>query len=147
MSVEVRFLGAADAALLEAAPDGVFDNAIDPAALRRFLDDDRHHIAVARDAGVTVGFASAVCYEHPDKPKPELWINEVGVADSHQRRGIGKALMRAMLAKARALGCADAWVLTTPDNAAALALYAAAGGGEPADAVMITFSLDEETAR
>jgi ribosomal protein S18 acetylase RimI-like enzyme len=93
-----------------------------------------------------VGFVSAVCYDHPDKPRPELWINEAGVAETHHRRGIGKLLMAAMLARGRDLGCAEAWVLADTDNHAALALYAAAGGGAPAPSVMITFALAGEPA-
>ena len=68
---------------------------------------------VALDAGVVVGFVSAVLYVHPDKPSPELWINEVGVAPSHQRRrASGVGCWQATLADARATGCREAWVLT-----------------------------------
>ena len=143
MSVDIRFLGEADAALLDRAPDDIFDNATDPAAVRRFLTDPRHHLAAAFDDGRMVGFVSAVCYDHPDKTRPELWINEVGVAETHHRRGIGKSLMQAVLKRGREIGCAEAWVLTDADNRAALALYAAAGGGPPAESVMITFALTE----
>jgi hypothetical protein len=45
------------------------------------------------EGGVVVGFASGVTYLHPDKPI-ELWINEVGVAKSHQGQGISKSVMR-----------------------------------------------------
>jgi aminoglycoside 6'-N-acetyltransferase I len=58
-----------------------------------FLRDERHHLAVAIEDETVVGFASGVHYVHPDKPA-ELWINEVGVAPSHHRRGIGKPLLQ-----------------------------------------------------
>src|SRR5262245_21824670 len=89
--VESRLLTAADSGedvLTRVAPD-VFDDPLDSGATREFLRDPRHHLVVAIDEGVVVGFASAVDYVHPDKPSPELWINEVGVASSHQGRGIG----------------------------------------------------------
>ena len=74
---------------------------------------------------------SAVDYVHPDKA-PQLWINELGVAPSHERRGIGSRLIEAMLAHGRRLGCTEAWVGTENDNAAARGLYEKAGGaGEP----------------
>ncbi len=60
--------------------------------------------------------ASAVHYVHLDKV-PELWINEVGVAPSHQRQGIGRRLLEALLQHGRALGCAETWVLTEEENA------------------------------
>lgn len=65
----------------------------------------------------------------PDKPT-ELWINEVGVAPTHQRRGIGRSLVQALLEKGRVLGCVEAWVLTDEENTPARQLYGSAGGEE-----------------
>ena len=101
----------------------MFDDDLQPTLVSEFLRDDRHHLAVAIDNGQLVGFASGVHYVHPDKPS-ELWINEVGVAPSHQGRGIGKAVMRTLLEHARRLGCREAWVLTDRKNDAARHLYA-----------------------
>ena len=113
--------------LHDVAPD-VFDNAIDPRWTAEFFGDPRHHLAVAIDASRVVGMASAVHYVHPDKP-PQLWINEVGVAPTHQGRGIGRHLIDTLLGHARTLGCTEAWVLTDDaENRAAHALYASAGG-------------------
>lgn len=107
-----------------------------------FLDDPRHHLVVALDGEVVVGFASGVHYVHPDKP-PELWINEVGVAPTHHRRGIGRRLLAALLDHGASLGCVQAWVLTSPANTAACALYAGGGGREaPEHSTMFEFALD-----
>jgi ribosomal protein S18 acetylase RimI-like enzyme len=129
MAIDVRILGPRDEAAFARVAEDVFDNAVDPALAREFLADPRHHIAVATDDGVVVGFASGVHYVHPDKPA-ELWVNEVGVAPSHQRRGLGRAAMAALLAHGGSLGCVTAWVLTDRDNEAARALYAKVGGVE-----------------
>jgi ribosomal protein S18 acetylase RimI-like enzyme len=129
MVISVRMLGPGDDDALAHVADDVFDNAVDPALARQFLGDPRHHIAVATDDGVVVGFASGVHYLHPDKPA-ELFVNEVGVAPSHQRRGLGRAALDALLAHGRSLGCVTAWVLTDRDNAAARALYSRLGGVE-----------------
>jgi len=129
MSIEVRMLNAGEEAILAIPALGVFDNDVDPKLAREFLADPHHHIAVALDNGVVVGFASAVDYIHPDKPR-EFWINEVGTAPTHQGQGIGKKVMAALLDHGRALGCKAAWVLTDTDNTAARALYKAAGGKE-----------------
>jgi aminoglycoside 6'-N-acetyltransferase I len=128
-SVEIRVLGPGEAAVLDHVADEVFDNPVDPQWTAEFFADPRHHLAVAIDAGTVVGMASGVHYVHPDKP-PELWINEVGVAESHRFRGIGRRLIDALLAHARALGCHEAWVLTEAENMAARRLYARAGGIE-----------------
>lgn len=138
--MDFRMLGDSDLAVIDHVADDVFDEPVDPRWWAEFLADDRHHLAVAIDAGVVVGFASAVCFVHPDKP-PQLFINEVGVAPSHQRRGASGRLLALLLDKARALGCTEAWVLTDEDNAAARAAYASAGGEETRCVVMVTFPL------
>lgn len=147
MSIEIRILKPGDEALLvNIAPDIFDDPTVLPAA-QEFLNDPRHHIAVAIDNGVVIGFASGVHYVHPDEPHPEFWINEVGVAPTHHARGIGKSIMRALLEVARNLGCAEAWVLTERTNLPAMKLYTALGGVEASeDAVMFTFALEEEAA-
>ena len=123
----IKALTPDDLALLMSAADDVFDDRVDENFAREFLNDPRHHIVVALSGGVIVGFASAVHYIHPDKP-PELWINEVGVAVSHHRQGIGKAIMKEILQLGRRLGCKNAWVLTDHGNEAANRLYRSAGG-------------------
>jgi GNAT superfamily N-acetyltransferase len=144
MSITVRLLGRDDASALDRVAAGVFDYEIDPRWTAEFLADARHHLAVALDGDTIVGMASAVHYVHPDKP-PELWVNEVGVAPSHWRRGIGRRLLRALFARGRELGCRAAWVATDPGNTAARGLYAAAGGVEaPEPMVMVEFDLTQE---
>lgn len=139
--MRLKVLGPGDgAALGNVAPD-VFDERVRADLVEEFLDDPRHHVAVALDGDLVVGFASAVHYVHPDKD-PELWINEVGVAPTHQGRGMGRALMQELLALGRGLGCVAAWVLTERDNVPALRLYASVGGKEPAvETVLFTFEM------
>ena len=109
-----------------------------------FLGDPRHHLVVAIDGGVVVGFTSAVHYIHPDK-SPELWINEVGVAPSHRNGGVGKSLLHGMLEVGRTIGCREAWVLTDRGNPAAMRMYAAVGGIEfSPDSVMFNFPLQSD---
>lgn len=140
--ITTRLLESHDLDLLIHVAPGVFDNDVDPRLAAEFLADPRHHLAVAIENDRVIGFASAVHYIHPDKPA-ELWINEVGVAEEYHGRGIGKAIVKTMLAHARSLGCATAWVLTERSNQAAMRLYASTGGREGApDEVMLSFRLD-----
>lgn len=140
--IEIKLLNANDAHILNQLAEDVFDDPIVESSAREFLDDPRHRLAVALDNDVVVGFVSAVIYLHPDKPAPELWINEIGVASSHQRRGIGKALLQAMLDEAKQSGCTEAWVLTERENTAAMAMYRSTGGVESVpDPTMFTFTL------
>lgn len=134
-------LGPADAPVLARVAPGVFDNEIDARWTAEFFADARHHLAVALDHGVVVGMASAMNYVHPDKG-PELWVNEVGVAPSHQGQGIGKMLLRALFAHGRALGCSAAWLGAEESNVAARRLYGSVGG-EEATMIYVTFDLRE----
>jgi ribosomal protein S18 acetylase RimI-like enzyme len=94
------------------------------------------------DAAVLTRVASGVF----DKP-PELWIDEVGVAPSHQRRGIGQQVLRAMFRVGTDLGCREAWVVTNRSNTSGMRLYGSVGGNEdPEDTVMFTFRLAEGEA-
>jgi aminoglycoside 6'-N-acetyltransferase I len=142
MAVAIKVLGADDAGVLQQVAPDVFDDPIQAARAEEFLTDGRHHLAVAVEDGVVVGFVSAVHYVHPDKARPELWINEVGVAETHRRRGLGKRLLHAVFDVARRIGCTEAWVLTDRANTAAMRLYSSAGSAEvPTDHVMFTFRL------
>jgi len=141
MEFEIRILNETDIAVLDRVAPELFDHPIDPHFAREFLADSRHHLAVALEAGTVIGFASGVHYVHPDKPA-ELWVNELGVAPTHQGRGIGKAVLGELLAVGRRLGCVQAWVLTDHENAPAMAVYRAAGGiEEPRRSTLLAFDL------
>ena len=142
VNVTIRMLGPDDGPVLQNVAPGVFDNAVDERWSAEFSADPRHHLAVAvDDDGVVVGMASGVHYVHPDKP-PEMFINEVGVAPTHQGARIGSRVIHALLAHARRLGCVEAWVLTSPTNAGARRLYGGVGGVEDAEApIMYSFDL------
>jgi len=140
--ISLRLLEPGDAHLLDSVASDVFDDPIVDTSAKEFLNDDRHRLAVALDQNVVVGFISAVIYLHPDKPAPAMWINEMGVTPTHQRQGIGKALLQAMLNEARRSGCREAWVLTERGNTAAMAMYRSASGEEAQpDLTMFTFKL------
>jgi len=118
-----------------AAMSHLFDGPSIAEHAHRFLADDRHHLLLARDGDVAVGFVSGVEMTHPDKGT-EMFLYELAVDDDWQRQGIGVALVRALRELAKERGCYGMWVLTDADNEAALATYASAGGS-PSDQVML----------
>jgi len=143
MNIAIKILNYDDVDILRNIDPDVFDDSIDIPRSKEFLADPRHHLVVAIENNQVVGFVSAVHYVHPDKSCPELWINEVSVAETHRRQGLGKRLMNAVFEVARELGCREAWVLTERENIAAMNLYSAVGNGSaPSDCVMFTFSLE-----
>ena len=123
--------------VLEAAP--LYDEAPREDAVRRFLDESGHHLLLAREDGRVVGFVSGVETTHPDKGT-EMFLYELAVDESAQRRGHGRALVAALAELARERGCFGMWVLTDHDNPAALATYSAAGGGPPSTHAMVTWT-------
>jgi ribosomal protein S18 acetylase RimI-like enzyme len=138
-TVTITVAGPGDAAEVLAAD--VFDGPALPQAVARFLADGAANILIlARTGGRTVGFASGTLLDHPDKPRA-LYVQELGVNEAAQRRGIGRALLTALRAEGRARGATATWVLTEGDNTAARALYGATGGAETPGVVM--FDWDE----
>jgi ribosomal protein S18 acetylase RimI-like enzyme len=148
VTIEIRLLGPGDDGVLTRVAPDVFDEPVHPSWTAEFLQDPRMHLIVAVDRGTVVGFASGVHYLHPDKP-PELFINEVGVAPSHHRQGLGQRVVQALLERGRALGCRLAWVLTSRTNTPAMRLYASLGGNDASEEaqVMFEFRLDEASSQ
>ncbi len=127
--ITFRRIGPDDLDLLMDVPEGLFDNPIDHAQSRAFLADPRHELVLAFDGDLAVGMASGTILLHPDKA-PAMFINEVGVRESHQHQGIGAEITHCLMAIARARGCKGIWLGTEADNAPALALYRKLGGDE-----------------
>ncbi len=141
--IELRALGPQDHALLCATPPGVFDHDVTPERARAFLADPANLLVVALERGVVCAMATGTVLTHPDKP-PQLFVNEVGVRADRQGRGLGRALMAAVLAEARGRGCAQVWVATDAENAAARALYRGAGGSETEGVVLYEWEIDND---
>lgn len=113
--------------LLDRIEADVFDGPIRPEARAAFLADPRHLMMLAEAGGRVVGMASGTELLHPDK-RPQLFINEVGVAPAWRRRGIGRALVATLLEAARARGCDGAWLGTATDNADGNACFSSVPG-------------------
>ncbi len=126
---------AGDEHLFKSMAPGVFDHPVRADMLTRFLNDKSHHIAVAQQEQVIVGFCSANEYLHPDKPV-QVWINELGVSEQHRRKGIGRALLTAMLTHLGTLGFDKVWLATEHDNTPAIELYRTMNAAETDGIVM-----------
>jgi ribosomal protein S18 acetylase RimI-like enzyme len=111
------------------AASGLFDGPARPDATERFLVEAGHHLLIAYVDGEPAGMVSGVEVTHPDKGT-ELFLYELGVDERFRGRGVGRALVEALVELARAAGCYGMWVLTDADNDAALATYRAAGATE-----------------
>lgn len=132
MTVEIRRLGPGDAALFDRVADGVFDHPIARARLAAYLATPGHYFIAALADGEIVGQLAAVLHRHPDRRPVELYIDEVGVAPSFQRRGVARRMLDEAFALGRALGCEELWVATEPDNLPARAMYERRGASPEA---------------
>ncbi len=82
-----------------------------------------HYYRVALDAaGQVVGYGGLAV-----APPDEAWVQNIAVARTAQRAGIGRALMDALLARARTVGVASVLLEVAVDNAPAQKLYASYG--------------------
>lgn len=138
--MEIRRIGPGDIGALERA-GSLFDGPVQGPAARRFLDTEGHHILLAYEGEVPVGFVTGVEMTHPDKGT-EMFLYELAVDAEFRRRGYGAELVKALAALARERGCYGMWVLTDEDNRAALATYTAAGGARESVSVMLSWHFE-----
>lgn len=111
-------------ALLSSVDPDVFDHAIDPEHLAAYAAAPLHAMFVALADDMVVGQIRGCVHLQPDR-SADLYVDNLGTAPSHQRRGIASALMKAMLAWGREQGCTHCWVATETDNEGAQGFDAA----------------------
>lgn len=134
--IKIRLATIEDLSAIEQVESGLFDDAVKPDRSREFLNDPRHHLILAYYNNRIIGMASAFHYVHPDKD-PTLFMNEIGVSEEYQNHGIGRAMARKLYEHARELGCKEVWVATESSNIAARKAFAAAGGVEDKELVVL----------
>lgn len=134
-SVEIRPAAAEDLdalrALLEelhGTPDP-WDDARAAAVLEAILADRRRRLLLAEaDGGEPAGTVDVIVVPNLTRgARPYAVIENVVVAARFRRRGIGRALLDAAAAHARAEGCYKLQLISAARRGEAHALYAAAG--------------------
>ena len=84
-------------------------------------------IFLAYDGAEAVGIATCFLGFSTFAARPLINLHDVGVLPSHRGRGISRALLTAIEAKARALGCCKLTLEVLENNHRARSVYAAAG--------------------
>lgn len=92
-----------------------------------FLSDDRNWLWAGITEERIIAFAYGYALDRLDGRRM-LYLHEVGVADPHQRQGIGKMMLEALKDACRVLGFHRIFLITSQDNTAANALYRKCGG-------------------
>lgn len=116
--------------VIERDLDGIL--AVDQASFtnpwtREMFEWEAAHSDVARVYVVRAGAAGVIAYCAVWIVFDELHINNLAVLPAWRRRGVGRALLEAVLAEARRLGAARATLEVRASNQAARALYERAG--------------------
>ncbi len=140
MGISVRRLGGGDeAGACEVAR--TFKNAVIGTDLAAsILANPANYLVVAEADREIAGFLLAYRLDRIDRPAGQLFIYEVAVDPNHQRRGVGKALMRFAVDVVEREGLMEAFVITNRDNAPAIALYKHTGArAEDDDGVVFVY--------
>lgn len=116
--------------VIERDLDGIL--AVDQASFtnpwtREMFEWEAAHSDVARVYVVRAGGAGVIAYCAGWIVFDELHINNLAVLPAWRRRGVGRALLEAVLAEARRLGAVRATLEVRASNQAARALYERAG--------------------
>jgi ribosomal protein S18 acetylase RimI-like enzyme len=137
--MRIERLRTGDEARVLAAAD-LFDEPPSPTWTAAFFAREGHHLLLAFEGELAIGFVSGVETIHPDKGV-ELFVYELGVAEEHRRRGVARALLDELEDVAAERGCRGTWVATESDNVAALATYRSAGYADPEPCVVLELDL------
>ena len=124
MPISIQQVTPANAGQLANVDPDVFDHTIQRDLLAAYLADPRHAMFVAIEDGLVVGQVRGSVHLQPDRAS-DLYIDNLGTAPSHQRRGIATGMIEALLGWGKAQGCTYAWIATETDNNAAIGFYGA----------------------
>jgi aminoglycoside 3-N-acetyltransferase I len=147
--IAVRRLGPDEAVLaIEAmrllkAPDGY---PVPSAAwVSAFLSRADNVLLVAVLADAPVGYVVAYLLDRVDRAQQMMFFYEIGVAESHRRRGIGTNLVRELKSICRARDVMKMWVPTGRSNIAATRLYASTGAVPLPSGDEVTYAYPRES--
>jgi [ribosomal protein S18]-alanine N-acetyltransferase len=85
------------------------------------LANGHHYLVATEDDGSVIGYGGLAVGQD------EAWINNIAVRRDMQRRGIGRALLEALMTEARRSGVRQVLLEVAADNDAAQRLYAGYG--------------------
>lgn len=111
--------------------------------LDRLLSREDFWAIAAFAGGEIIGGVTAHTLPMTRTESSEIFIYDVAVRGDHQRRGIGRHLVRALREAAAEIGIQDVFVPADNDDVPALDFYRALGG-VPSPVTFFTFSGHEE---
>lgn len=143
--MEIRRLESSDAALARDAiatlkiKDRTLARNLDADYLSYFLSRPENYLIVATDGSMPIGYVVAYLLDRVDRKQAMMFFYEISVAESHQRRGAGAAMIKLLKSFCRKQGVMKMWVHTNRSNLAAVGLYETTGGTADASGDEISF--------
>lgn len=122
MPVEIVQLTESNTELLNQLDADIFDESIKAERLAAVVKESNHILLVAVLDELVIGQVLAMIHKHPDKPT-ELYIDDLAVSESVQRRGIATRLLEKLFILGQEMGCEEVWVATEPENEPAKKFY------------------------
>jgi ribosomal protein S18 acetylase RimI-like enzyme len=127
MNPSVRKLGPGDAAAARQLVRAFHSRTVSDTHLCGVLSDPANILLVAESAGKVFGFAWAHWLVRLARESQHLLLYEIEVDARHQRKGIGRELMNAILSEANSKQ-AEVFVFTNHSNPGAVSFYKSLGG-------------------
>lgn len=148
--IEIKKLAASEIALAKSlvlmfgSDDGTGEDFVPPSNkyCAEMLARADFHVIVALDGARLVGGLTAYEMKMFKRETTEMFLYEIEVAETHRRRGIGKALIGRLFEICREKGIVEMFVGTERENAPARRLYASTGGKADEDSVWFNYLFD-----
>ena len=112
---------------------------LDLPAVREYLADSRNMLLFAFEGSEALGFLRGTELLQLDSRRKQMFLYDIGVDEGYRRRGVGKALITALLRDCRERGFEEVFVFTDPANLPAVSLYQSTGAvtETPADRMFV----------
>jgi len=134
-----------DIALVLQSPS-LFDRRLDRQATFEFLRDPANVFLLAIEDEHGVGFLRGTSLRQLHSRRAQMFLYEIEVLRRFRRRGIARSLIEWLLRYCRRAGFEEIFVLTSPGNRPAVALYRATGAETETDADrMYVYHLNRST--
>jgi len=136
--MEVRQLHPRDTESLVGA-SALFDSPPSVEAVQAYLADERNVVFLATEGSKPIGFVRGTALLQIHSPARQMFLYEIGVDERFRRRGVGRALIEAVLGYCRQRRFEEVFVFADPGNEPAVRLYRSTGAATetPADRMFV----------